>query len=193
MCWHSGQATCLRLMSRVLVGAACLFVAAGPTCLWAQQAPGDELLEMVIKQLAAEEQDMRNFIVRIQGRDSELLATLGLDLQEILEKLPEVEMAEVSSVRDNEEIVVDVDRDRVQELEVGPESLFATLSGGLQGRELTRFEERGRDVRLVARLHDKEDPTLTDLKETPVFSRRGNFQRLADMSRVQFKKTLVVT
>ena len=42
-------------------------------------------------------------------------ATIGLDLQEILEKRPEVEMVEVSSVQDNQEVVVDVNRDRLQD------------------------------------------------------------------------------
>ncbi len=138
----------------------------------------------------AEEQDLRNFVLRVRGRDSEHLADLGLELRKVLKARPEVEMVEVSSVRNNEEVIVNVDRDRLQELEVGPEILFGTLAGGLQGRELTRFEEGGREIRLISQFDDKEDPTLTDLRETRVFSNRGNFQRLDDMTDVGFRKTL---
>ena len=137
-----------------------------------------------------EEQDQRNFVVRIRGRDSDYLAALGLRLQEILEAREDVEMVEVSSVTDNEEVIVEVDRDRLQELGIGPEVLFGTMSGGLQGRELTRFEERGRDVRLVSQFGAATDPTLFDLKETRVFSNRGNLQRVGDVTTVGFKKTL---
>ncbi|MCA8957309.1 MAG: efflux RND transporter permease subunit [Planctomycetes bacterium] len=137
-----------------------------------------------------EEQDMRNFVVRLRGRDSEHLAVLGLELQGLLAKHPQVEMVEVAAVTDNAEAIVDVDRNRLQELGVAPEALFGTVRGGLQGRDLTRFEEEGHEVPLVAQFDDNETPTLHDLRETLVFSNRGSRQRLGDMARIEFRKTM---
>ena len=138
----------------------------------------------------AEEQNQRNFVVRMRGRDSEHLAALSLDLQERMVNLPEVEMVEVSSVRDNEEVLMDVDRDRLQDLGVNPQALFGTLTGGLQGRELTRFEEAGRDVRLVAQFANDAEASLSDLRETLVFTDRGGFQRVGDLTEIRFEKSL---
>lgn len=138
----------------------------------------------------AEETDQRNFVVRLRGRDSQHLSMLGLQLQEILEAQPEVEICEVSSVSNNQEVIIDVDRDRLQELNVGPEALFGTVTAGLQGREFGRFEEAGRDVRMISQFDDAEDPTLTDLKETRVFSGSGSTQRISDLASIGFQPTM---
>jgi HAE1 family hydrophobic/amphiphilic exporter-1 len=138
----------------------------------------------------AEETDQRNFVIRLRGRDSEHLAALGLKLQTTLENQTEVDICEVSSVSHNEEVVVNVNRDRLQELAVGPEVLFGTLSGGLQGREFGRFEQAGNDIRMITQFDDSEDASLAVLKETKVFSNRGSTQRVGDMADVNFTPTM---
>lgn len=96
------------------------------------------------------EQDDGNFVVRLYGRDSEYLMARALALQERLRTLPEVEQAEVPALEDQQEVIVQLDRDRVQDLGILPEAVLGTMASGLQGNELGKFEESDREVRLIA-------------------------------------------
>ena len=77
-----------------------------------------------------------------------------------------------------------VDRDRIQELGVQPEAILGTVASGLQGRELTRFEEAGREIRLIAQYDASIKPDLLDLKDTRIWTRGRAFQRLDDLGNI---------
>jgi HAE1 family hydrophobic/amphiphilic exporter-1 len=137
-----------------------------------------------------EEQSPRNFVLRLWGRDSEHLNRLAQQVTDGLERLPEVEFIDRGALNQREEVVVDLDRDRVEELGVRPDAVLGTMRTGLQGRELSRFQEEGREVRLIAQFDAEETPSLLDLKETQVFSGRGADPRIAEMSDVRIQKSL---
>lgn len=136
----------------------------------------------------AEKKD-RSFVLRLYGRDSHYLMNLAEQVHARVAALPEVSKAEIPQLDDAEEVVVELDRDRMQELAVQPEVLRGTIVSGLQGRLLTEFEERGRDTRLIAEFDAEQNPSMLDLKETQVFAGRA-FQRLADMSDIRFTKSM---
>jgi HAE1 family hydrophobic/amphiphilic exporter-1 len=137
-----------------------------------------------------QEKEERNFVVRLWGRDSEYLMDRATALQKQLTQNPLVESVEVPSLEDNQEVVVEVDRARIQDLGVDPQAILGTMSSGLQGRNLGRFEESDREIRLVAQFDAREKPDMLDLKETRVFSRSGAMQRLQDLSTVSLRRTL---
>jgi HAE1 family hydrophobic/amphiphilic exporter-1 len=138
----------------------------------------------------SEEKDERNFVVRLQGRDSVYLGGIAARLRDDLARLPTVESVEVPAMQDSDEIVLDLDRDRMQELKVHPEVLFGTVNAGLQGQLITRFEELGREVQVVAEFDRATNPTLLDLKDTRVWSDSGTFQRLENLGHVTFQRSL---
>ena len=129
-------------------------------------------------------------MVRLRGRDSEFLTALGVKVQRRLLELAEVEEVEISMAEDNEEVVMELDQDRMQELGVLPEVLFGTVTSGLQGREISRFEANGRELRLIAEFDSERNPTLRDLKDTKVWSSRQSSQAIDEMARIRFRKTL---
>ncbi|MBK8978253.1 MAG: efflux RND transporter permease subunit [Planctomycetes bacterium] len=136
------------------------------------------------------EDDARNFVLRIWGPDSDFLAAKALEVRDRLAAMPEVVRAELGESEGNEQVVVRVDRDRMNDLGVLPESLERTMASGLRGMELTRFEEDDREVRLIAQFDAERNPTLFDLRETQVFNRRGSFQRVEDVSEIRFERSL---
>ncbi len=136
------------------------------------------------------EQDERNFVVRVYGPDSEYLAHKAIELSDRLSAMPEVDKVDIGEVEGNKEVIVEVDRDRASELNVGTDALTRTMYAGLGGQELTRFEEDQREVRLIAQYDSERNPTLWDLKETKIWGGRGVFQRLGDMTNIRFKKAL---
>lgn len=137
----------------------------------------------------SEEEDERSFVLRLYGRDSQFLMTLAQTVRDEVARLPEVAKVEIPQLDDSQEVVIHLDRDRMQELSVEADVLQGTIASGLQGRVLTEFEEKGRDTRLIAEFDSEHNPSLLDLKETEVFARR-QFQRLADMSSIRFTDAL---
>ncbi len=138
----------------------------------------------------SEEQDQRNFVIKLWGPDSEFLAAKALEVRDRLVALPEIVTAEVGDAEGSEQVVVDVDRERVSDLGLQPAAIERTMSSGLRGRELTRFEEDDREVRLIAQFDAERNPTLYDLKETKVYSTSGTFQRIDDVAEIRFERAL---
>ncbi|MHC5063493.1 MAG: efflux RND transporter permease subunit [Planctomycetota bacterium] len=138
----------------------------------------------------SQEQELTNFVLRLWGPESDYLAVKAGEVQLKLESLPEVESVEIAGGEDNEEVFVEVDRDRLSDLRVQTQSLERTMSAGLRGMELTRFEEMGREIRLIAQYDAEDDPTLLDLKEFKVWSEGGEFQRLDDITDITFRQSL---
>lgn len=136
------------------------------------------------------ENDERNFVVRLWGRDSEFLIAKALQAQALLAALPIVDNVEVPAIEHNQEVVVALDRPRLQDLGVPPEAVLGTMASGLQGRELGRFEESDREVRMVAQFDATLKPSLLDLKDTQVFARGGSYQRLDDLGSIGFQKAV---
>jgi HAE1 family hydrophobic/amphiphilic exporter-1 len=143
----------------------------------------------------SEQKSQENFVVRLYGSDSEFLAHIALETRDRLELLPQVTRVEVGDIEGNDEVVVAVDRDRMQELGVDPEQVARVTGSGLRGFELTRFEERGREIPLIAQFDRDRNPSLSDLAETRVVSRRGGegsfaVSSLADISQIRFEQAL---
>ena len=136
------------------------------------------------------EKNERNFVVHLRGRDSEHLTRIGLELAGRLAMMPEVEEVELPGAENSQEVVMQLRRDRMQDLGVTPEVLFGTVTSGLQGREISRYEENGRELRLITEFDAEHNPTLTDLRETRVWSSRQSAQPLSDMAQIEFRKTL---
>lgn len=139
---------------------------------------------------SSQELDVKNFVLRIWGQDSEYLVTKAKEIRDRLRKLSEVESVEISGGEDNMEVLVEIDRDRLSDLRVQTQSLERTMSAGLRGMELTRFEESGHEIRLIVQYESRTDPSLLDLKEFKIWSEGGNFQRLDDLSRISFRESL---
>ncbi len=137
-----------------------------------------------------EEDSERNFVVRLYGRDSAFLMQLADDVRADLAQLPSVASVEIPAMDDSEEVRLQIDRNRMQDLQVRPDVLFGMVASGLQGQLVTNFEEKGREVRVVAEFDRGRNPTMLDLKETDVFSDVGTFQRLGDLASVSYEAAM---
>ena len=113
----------------------------------------------------SEEKSQNNFVVRLYGPNSDFLAQLAVRTQKRLAARREVERVEVGSIDGNSEVVVQVDRDQMQRLGVDPAQLARVAGAGLRGTELTRIEDRGREIPLIAEFAGGT-PGLFDLGET---------------------------
>lgn len=138
----------------------------------------------------SEQSDNENFVVRLYGRDNDYLMERASMVASALAARAETLSVEVPAMDRQQEVQLQVQRDRLQDLNVRPEALLGALTSGLQGRELSRFEERGREVRLIAQFDSERNPNLKDLKTTQVFSNGGGFQQLDNLANIEFQPTV---
>jgi HAE1 family hydrophobic/amphiphilic exporter-1 len=139
----------------------------------------------------SEEDSERNFVLRLYGRDSTHLVQLASSVRGDLAALDTVDKVEIPAMDDSEEVQVRVARDRLQDLQVNPEVLFGTIASGLQGQLVTKYEEEGREVNVIAEFdYGDRNPTMLDLKNTEVFANTGTFQRLANLGEVRFERAM---
>lgn len=147
---------------------------------------------------SAEEVDdgANTFEMQIYGKDPDTLIQLASGVRDRLELLEETTDVDVPAITDEQEVVIDLDRERMQETGVQPDRLFGSLTQGLQGREVGRFLESGREVRLIAeydRVNSQGDVVLPDmqaLRETQVWDGATAFHDLDDLGAIRFAPTL---
>ena len=139
---------------------------------------------------ATDDKDNTRFVLRLWGPDSEFLVATALEVRDRLAHLPQVIRAELDQGEGGEEVVLKVDRDRLSDLQVRPENVERTMSAGLRGIELTRFEEADREVRLISQYDADENPTLWDLKETRIYAGAAGFRRVDDLVDISFQRSL---
>lgn len=138
----------------------------------------------------SEEKEERSFVLRLYGRDSQFLMDLAQRVRDDVARLPETDKVEIPQLDDTQEVVVEVDRDRIQELGVRPEVLQGMMSSGLQGRMLTEFEEEGRETPLIAEYDSERNPNMQDLRQTQIWADSGAFQDLSSMSTIRYQQSL---
>lgn len=129
------------------------------------------------------------FMLELTGRDSEYLKSWA---EQVRDKLLAEGLAvtiDLGRAQAQDELRMEIDRGRVQELGVDPRTLVGIVSAGLRGQQVSRVRQPGgQDLRLIAEYSDSNDMALKDLAEMQIFSRSSGFQRLDDMADFRFAK-----
>ncbi|MCB9890559.1 MAG: efflux RND transporter permease subunit [Planctomycetes bacterium] len=129
------------------------------------------------------------FMVQLSGRDSESLRDWAQDVGERLLDAKLAAAIDLGNTNAQDELRLEVDRGRVQELGVDPRTLFGIVSAGLRGQQISRIRQPGgQDLRLIAEYSDSQAMRLEDLQELQIWSRDTGFQRLEDMAEFHFAK-----
>ena len=134
-------------------------------------------------------EDKRGFFLLLKGRDSEGLRIWGQDLAAQLLERGLAEEIDWGSASNQDELRLQIDRNRMQELGVDPGVLFGFVNSGLSGRQVSRYiTKEGQEIPLVAEFDDVADLELKDLKEMQIWSMQTGFQPLGDLAKFQFTK-----
>jgi hydrophobic/amphiphilic exporter-1 (mainly G- bacteria), HAE1 family len=115
----------------------------------------------------------------LTGPDSETLATLADEVKTRLGADPVFESVETAIERGTEEMRVELDRDRLRDLNVSPAAVRGTIEWALRGFPLARFEEEGRERLLVVGFDPEGRDDLGHLRDLSVFSESGASYPLA--------------
>ncbi len=131
----------------------------------------------------------RGFYIRLSGRDSEGLRAWGKKLGDALKSTGLAETVDLGRASAQDEVRMQVRRDRMQELSVDPRTLLGIVSAGLNGQQVSRMRQAsGKDLRVIAEYGDSRDMELADLRELQIFSPKTGFNRLNDLAKFEFTK-----
>jgi HAE1 family hydrophobic/amphiphilic exporter-1 len=108
--------------------------------------------------------------LELMGDDPMVLELISRHLIERLKRLPMIRDVDSSLESADEEIHVDVQRDRVALAGLSSRALAFTVSNALSGRAVSRYTTGDREVDLVMRYREEDRETLDELKNLPVFT-----------------------
>ena len=103
--------------------------------------------------------------VELMGDDPVVLELISRHLIERLEDLPMIRDVDTSLESADEEIYVDVQRDRVARAGLSSRALAFTVNNALSGRAVTHYKNGDREVDLVMRYREEDRETLDELEE----------------------------
>jgi HAE1 family hydrophobic/amphiphilic exporter-1 len=131
----------------------------------------------------------RGFTLTLEGRDSEFLRDWAMDLEKKLIQRKLAANVDLGNSANQDELRLEIDRQRMQELGVDPMVLLAFVNSGLTGQRVSRFREPGGyDTDVIAEFDEVSDMELKDLLEMQIWSMDSGFQRLGDLTDYRFTK-----
>jgi HAE1 family hydrophobic/amphiphilic exporter-1 len=108
--------------------------------------------------------------MEIMGDDMAVLELLSEKVVAGLEELPWVRDVDTSLESGDEEIRVEVDRERALQAGLSTRAVAHTINNALSTRPVTRLKSDDREIDLVMQFREEDRQTLDQLKKTPVFA-----------------------
>ena len=129
------------------------------------------------------------FMIRLDGRDSDFLQAWAKKIKKGLLASGLASDVDLGQSEGQDEILMRLDRRRMQELGVETQILNWIVGAGLRGQEVSRIQRPdGSELRLIAEYDDSADLELKDLKAMRIFARgRGN-PRLSQLAKFELSK-----
>lgn len=127
--------------------------------------------------------------IRVQGDDLETLAQIGDKLVEQLEKLPQLRNLTHSYEDVGQELAVEVDRDRAEQLGLNPERIGDTLAVLLDGRSVGDFIEGDRAFDIRVRLPGRVLNSPAALRNIILRNDAGRAISLAEVAELHWMTT----
>jgi hydrophobic/amphiphilic exporter-1 (mainly G- bacteria), HAE1 family len=117
-----------------------------------------------------QQQDLR---FHVYGDDVVRLADVANDVAEVIESVPGVLRVKNDLRTAEGEVHIVPDREKLQRFGIVPEALWGTVQYGVRGFPLNEIASGEREIPLIIQYQGGENQTLGELRETPLFTRRG--------------------
>jgi HAE1 family hydrophobic/amphiphilic exporter-1 len=129
------------------------------------------------------------FMIRIDGRDSDFLQSWAKKIKKGLLANKLASDVDLGQSEGQDEILMRIDRSRMQELGVESQILNWIVGAGLRGQEVSRIQRPdGSELRLIAEYDDSADLELKDLKAMRIFARGRGSPRLSQLAAFELSK-----
>lgn len=122
------------------------------------------------------------------GRDSDQLATIGEQVKNKLQKLPELTNVRSELERGRPEVRVKIDRERAQRMSLNPMLVSSAIESGLRGYLISRIQERDAERQVIIQFAGAENSTMDDLADTKLYTQTGAELPLAAVAKFEVGK-----
>ncbi|MCP3956716.1 MAG: efflux RND transporter permease subunit, partial [bacterium] len=137
-----------------------------------------------------DEKETKNVhIFTLYGEDSQQLEELAEDLEEVFTSVDGVLGVKRSGDKPADEIGLVIDRERVQRLDLNPETVAGVVRNSLGGRALPKFYRDGREIPVRVRFQEKDRESLAKLYDFRVPTNSGELVTLASVTDAQRLET----
>jgi len=120
-----------------------------------------------------------------KGERMDLLETYGHQAYDILKDLPGVEDIDLSTEQGEEEVRIQVDRDRASSSGISASQVARTVSSQFSTRPNSRFKAPNREINIMLGLAEDERLSLERLGSLEMFSQSGQQRDLNSLARIQ--------
>ncbi len=129
------------------------------------------------------------FMIRLDGRDSDYLQAWSKKIKKALLASGLASDVDLGQSEGQDEVLMRIDRRRMQELGVESQILNWIVGAGLRGQEVSRIQRPdGSELRLIAEYDDSADLELKDLKAMRIFARGRGSPRLSQLAKFELSK-----
>ena len=138
-----------------------------------------------------DEQGGGRVTIGLYGEDTQVLANLAREVERRLESVPELESVTTDMDRGSTELQVNLDRERVQQLEVDPQMIANTIAYGLRGLNLSRLQdESGEELDIWLELEELDQTSIQSLQAMTFPTGAGQEVPLQSLASVNVERTL---
>ena len=135
--------------------------------------------------------DDTRLALNLYGEDTEVLSTLSREVERRLRGVAGLSFIQTDLTRGGTELQVRLDRERVREYGVDPQSIAGTISYSLRGHTLTRLQRpHGKEVDIRMMLEEWDRQTVQQLGNLAFASRDGNEIPLESLASIRAVRVL---
>jgi len=120
----------------------------------------------------------------IFGKDMEKTDEVALKVQKVLESVRGTKDVEISRVKGNPELSIEVDRDKASDMGLNLYGVADTVRASFYGREASKYRVGGDEYDIFVRLDEKDRMSPDDIAKIDIRLPNGQSTQLANLARI---------
>ncbi|MEE9392591.1 MAG: efflux RND transporter permease subunit [Planctomycetota bacterium] len=136
----------------------------------------------------SQNEDKTSIKIQVFGPEVGGLAGIGDEIIERLESHPDITAVRGGIERENDELIIRPDRERMQLMGVDPRTLMGTVQYGIRGQRLPDFQAGDQKIPVIIEFDDAATTSRADLEGMQVWSRNGTQNPLSNFATIETKR-----
>lgn len=127
--------------------------------------------------------------IQLSGRDNKMLADVAEDVVRVLERIEELSDVKTDLGDANEELLIQIDREKAQRFGVAQESLQGLIAWGVGGQQLAGYKGGAREIPMIIEYEEPEEGDISYLRSLDVPVSRSGSVPLSALTKFGFERS----